>query len=80
MNSSLKIALRAPELSDLNTIHRWENDKSLWHLSNTILPFSRFSIEQYILSEQEDIFSNYYIRELTDFHLFFTLLGKKAMR
>ena len=57
MNSSLKIALRAPELSDLNTIHRWENDKSLWHLSNTILPFSRFSIEQYIISEQDDIFS-----------------------
>lgn len=57
MDSSLKITLRAPELNDLNKIQTWENDKALWHLSNTLLPFSRFSIEQYILSEQEDIFS-----------------------
>jgi len=57
MNSSLKIALRTPELSDLNKIQAWENDKALWHLSGTLLPFSRFSIEQYILNEQEDIFS-----------------------
>lgn len=57
MDSKLKIALRAPELSDLDKIQIWENDDSLWHLSNTLLPFSRFIIEQYILSEQEDIFS-----------------------
>jgi len=51
------IYLRAPELSDLETIQTWENDQSLWHLSSTLLPFSRFSIEQYILNEQADIFS-----------------------
>ena len=55
--TSTKITLRTPELSDLSKIQDWENDKSLWYLSNTLLPFSRFSIEQYILSEQEDIFS-----------------------
>ena len=57
MNSPSTIILRAPELSDLDTIQAWENDKALWHLSGTLLPFSRFSIEQYILNEQEDIFS-----------------------
>lgn len=51
------IYLRAPELTDLETIQAWENDQSLWHLSSTLLPFSRFSIEQYILNEQVDIFS-----------------------
>ena len=57
MITSLDISLRAPEMSDLDQIQRWENESSLWHLSNTHLPFSRFSIEQYILNEQEDIFS-----------------------
>lgn len=57
MNSPHTILLRAPELHDLEKIQAWENDKSLWHLSNTLLPFSRFSIEQYILGEQEDIYS-----------------------
>lgn len=57
MNSRTEISLRAPELSDLDKIKAWENDTSLWHLSATLLPFSSFSIEQYILSEQEDIFS-----------------------
>ncbi len=55
--STQKIILRAPELTDLDKIQLWENDMELWHLSNTLLPFSRFTIEQYILSEQEDIFS-----------------------
>lgn len=57
MNTPHTILLRAPELSDLDAIQAWENDKALWHLSGTLLPFSRFSIEQYILNEQEDIFS-----------------------
>lgn len=57
MNILDKIKLRAPELSDLEKIHSWENDLELWHLSNTHLPFSRFAIEQYILTEQEDIFT-----------------------
>lgn len=51
------MSLRAPELTDLEQIYRWENDKNLWYLSNTLLPFSRFSIEQYILNEQEDLFT-----------------------
>ncbi|HAG16576.1 MAG TPA: GNAT family N-acetyltransferase [Bacteroidales bacterium] len=57
MNESEKIKLRAPELSDLNQLFSWENDVELWHLSNTILPISRFSIEQYILSEHEDFYT-----------------------
>lgn len=50
------IRLRAPELSDLERIFIWENDSELWHLSHTLLPFSAFAIEQYILNEQADIY------------------------
>ena len=34
------IKLRAPELSDLDVLYKWENDDDLWHLSNTQLTFS----------------------------------------
>jgi len=34
-----------------------ENDTSLWQLSNTLTPFSRFDIEQFIMSSEKDIFT-----------------------
>lgn len=57
ISSSTTIQLRAPELSDLDHIIAWENNQELWHLSNTLLPFSSFAIEQYILNEQADIYA-----------------------
>ncbi|MFU8842278.1 MAG: GNAT family N-acetyltransferase [Bacteroidales bacterium] len=51
------IRLRALEPSDIDLLYAWENDEELWHLSNTITPVSRFILEQYILSAQNDIFS-----------------------
>ncbi len=56
-----KIKLRAPEPDDLEFLFEMENDTSLWHLSNTISPFSRFDLEQYILMSDKDI---YKIRQL----------------
>jgi diamine N-acetyltransferase len=52
-----KIRLRALEPSDIDLLYAWENDEKLWHLSNTITPVSRFALEQYVLSSQNDIFS-----------------------
>jgi len=51
-----EIRLRAPEIKDVELLYLWENDKSLWHLSNTITPFSHFALEQYVLSADTDIF------------------------
>ncbi len=51
------LTLRAPEPSDIDLLYQWENDFSLWHLSNTITPFSRYTIEQYILNAGTDIFT-----------------------
>ncbi len=50
------LQLRAPELSDLELIYKWENDTKLWYLSQTLLPFSRFDIEQFILQGNHDIY------------------------
>lgn len=51
------VLLRAVEPSDADLIFEWENDGSMWFLSNTLTPFSRFEIEQYVLNSQLDIFS-----------------------
>lgn len=51
------IVLRAPEPEDVNFLYELENDNRLWHLSNTLTPFSRFDLEQYILLQDKDIFA-----------------------
>ncbi len=50
------IILRALEPEDLEFILELENDESIWHLSNTQVPFSRFVIKQYLESALKDIF------------------------
>jgi len=52
-----KIKLRAVEPSDIDLLYLWENDISTWHMSNTITPFSKFLLEEYIANAGLDIFS-----------------------
>jgi diamine N-acetyltransferase len=51
------LSFRAPELSDLDLLYKWENDTSIWQLSNTVTPFSRHTLEEYILSAHQDIYT-----------------------
>lgn len=57
MIHSDSINLRALEPSDIDILYDWENDQSLWHLSNTVTPFSRFVLEQYIMNSDQDIYT-----------------------
>ncbi|MGZ0014568.1 GNAT family N-acetyltransferase [Yeosuana sp. AK3] len=50
------IYLRALEPEDLEFIHTIENDESLWELSNTITPYSKFLIKQYLEHSHKDIY------------------------
>ncbi|MCK5028700.1 MAG: GNAT family N-acetyltransferase [Bacteroidales bacterium] len=54
--------LRAIEPYDLDIIHKWENDNSIWHLSNTITPFSKNIIKQFIDNSHLDIFQSKQLR------------------
>ena len=56
-----KIKLRAIEPSDIDLLHKWENDRSIWSVSNTITPFSRKEIEEYITSIR-DIYADKQLR------------------
>ena len=50
------VKLRAIELSDADIIYKWENDPSVWKLSNTIVPFSRYIIRKYVENSHLDIY------------------------
>jgi diamine N-acetyltransferase len=64
--SSNRLHLRAIEPEDIDWLFRWENDASLWHLANTFSPFSHFILEQYLLTAQNDIFTNKQLRLMID--------------
>lgn len=50
------IYLRALEPEDLDFIHEIENDESIWEISNTQTPYSRYLIKQYLEQAHKDIF------------------------
>jgi diamine N-acetyltransferase len=56
------IYLRALEPIDLEVLYKWENSPSIWKVSNTFAPFSRFVLEQYLVNAHEDIFITKQIR------------------
>ncbi|MCD4833058.1 MAG: GNAT family N-acetyltransferase [Bacteroidales bacterium] len=54
--------LRAIEPNDIDSIYSWENDSSIWQLSNTVAPFSKYVIKQFIENSHQDIFQLKQIR------------------
>jgi len=50
------IFLRALELEDLDFIYDIENNQDIWEISNTITPYSKFLIKQYLENAHKDIF------------------------
>jgi diamine N-acetyltransferase len=61
-----EIQLRAIEPNDIDPIYKWENDTSIWNLSNTLTPFSRFVIKQFIDNSHLDIFQSKQLRLMID--------------
>ncbi|MBN2639256.1 MAG: GNAT family N-acetyltransferase [Bacteroidales bacterium] len=60
-NSDIK--LRALEPHDVDFLFDLENNSGLWHITQTLAPYSRFEIEQYVFSQnRQDIFSTQQLR------------------
>ena len=57
-----KVSLRALEPTDLDFIYFWENDPNVWELSNTLVPFSKFVLTQYLKTQHLDIYSSKQLR------------------
>ena len=60
------VKLRAIEPSDAELIYKWENDSSVWHAGNTIEPFSRHIINQYVRNATMDLFQHKQLRLMID--------------
>lgn len=56
------VVLRAVEPADLELLFELENNPEWWHLSNTVAPFSRFVLEQYIMDAHLDIYTTKQLR------------------
>lgn len=56
------IVLRALEPEDLEYIYKWENDMDLWEVSDTLTPFSHFTLKKYIENAHRDIYTTKQLR------------------
>jgi diamine N-acetyltransferase len=61
-----KVILRALEPEDIDLLYQWENNSEIWHLSNTITPFSRYILKKYIESSHQDIYQTRQLRLMID--------------
>ncbi|MBI2721140.1 MAG: GNAT family N-acetyltransferase [Bacteroidetes bacterium] len=59
---SQNIFLRAMEPSDVELLYTWENDNSLWPVSNTNMPFSKFVLNEFVSTSHQDIYSSKQLR------------------
>ena len=54
--------LRAPEPEDLAYMFLFENTSSLWEVSNTTGPYSRFYLKQYLEQNKNDLYTDRQLR------------------
>jgi diamine N-acetyltransferase len=64
------IHLRALEPADINKLYFWENDSSIWSVSGTLVPFSRFVLEEFVKEVHQDIYTNKQLRLMIDLKYF----------
>jgi diamine N-acetyltransferase len=60
------IHLRALEPDDLKLLYKWENDSSVWSVSGTLMPFSKFVLEEFVNQAHQDIYTNKQLRLMID--------------
>lgn len=60
MNSWLKdekLFLRSPEPEDLELLFEMENDTDMWEVGSTLLPYSRYTLREYLQNSRQDLFA-----------------------
>ncbi|MBW6499368.1 MAG: GNAT family N-acetyltransferase [Bacteroidales bacterium] len=62
------VLLRPVEIKDVDSLYHWENDPENWLVSNTITPFSKFFLEQYVVGAQNDIYADRQLRLIIEDH------------
>jgi diamine N-acetyltransferase len=57
-----EIKLRALEPEDLELLYEWENNESYWSISNTISPFSKYTLKRYLENSHKSIYESGQLR------------------
>ncbi len=60
--NELKVRLRAMEPEDLDLLYRVENDQRLWCLGATNVPYSRYTLHDYMAHSTGDIYTDRQVR------------------
>lgn len=61
-----QIKLRALEPEDLELLYNWENNQSYWILSNTVSPFSKYTLKRYLENSHKNIYETGQLRLMID--------------
>jgi len=61
-----KINLRALEPEDLELLYEWENNNAYWIISNTVAPFSKFTLKRYLKNSHKNIYETGQLRLMID--------------
>jgi diamine N-acetyltransferase len=61
-----EISLRALEPEDLELLYEWENNLSYWIISNTVVPFSKFTLKRYLENSHKNIYETGQLRLMID--------------
>ena len=57
-----EIRLRAIEPEDLDLLYQIENDRHLWNVGATNVPYSRYTLHDYIATSSDDIYADRQVR------------------
>ena len=60
------IKLRAPEPEDLELLYEWENNDSYWLISNTLSPFSKYTLKRYLENSHKNVYETGQLRLMID--------------
>lgn len=61
-NDYPEVRLRAIEPEDLDLLYRIENDMQLWNVGTTNVPYSRYTLHEYIAHSSGDIYTDKQVR------------------
>jgi diamine N-acetyltransferase len=61
-----EVRLRAIEPEDLDLLYRIENDMKLWNVGATNVPYSRYTLHDYIANAADDIYVDRQVRMMVE--------------
>jgi diamine N-acetyltransferase len=64
--SNPAVRLRAIEPEDLDLLYRIENDVKLWNVGTTNVPYSRYTLHDYVANASYDIYTDRQVRMMVE--------------